>query len=1042
MTASGAISEPSVEHSVRDRARSIADTFRDMEEQSQEQPGTPSAVMEPGEDDAFSPPSPGECRAACKRGREQVDENDADSILGNTENIEGKWRRSSSRRRSRKASPVSAETFEATGRHENDSGLRDSGLREAMHKSKTDIDAHWEEYWKDEVIVPPEAVGFVIGRQGETIKSITIASGAIVSMDRSFPGPSRRFAISGRPDQVRHCRDMILSKLDEIRDRIRDNRSGSTSVGASKRLSSDSQGHVIEKDDSDESYELWLPVEKIGLIIGAGGATIRMIKEESGAIATVHNDRVDGGRKLLMIKGQRSSIERARDVIQDIMTGSTSRGYQGDNNCGPFRNLAHSMHNHHAPDERHREQYDEGDISAHACETKAVYIPSTAVGLVIGRFGLTLRDLQTKSGASIKVMSDEEAAGSSERLITISGTPDVIERAHTMLDDVIQDRFMRTEGEFTTARHDFRKKSGKLFKKQEVRRGLEEKFFPLSGEHIGLLIGKNGMTIKDIQQRSGAQIEVTGKNEAERNSEFRTVTIVGTAAEVSCAKIMIDDKLTNGRDPMTARGLSQSRNRQTIAEPSRRASERLWRHNAGDRHYDDREAGEICPLDGQNRDENDPQVANAEGARCNTGHQRSFYADNNESKAVIVKKAEHFVASTTDGPGTVVQLSETNPVQTGLSEPTLQHTSSQQHVASSSHRTPSHQQEASPSFHPCPTASFPNKHPSYSYVSCQPVQMHQPTPAISLQQATASNAPQHQGPTPIGHQYHAPTPTPPQNNVSASQLTPSAAHAPVSAAQPPPPPPPPHPHPYYYYPTPAHAPPPGHHVVLRPHAYHPYGHPQPQHSTPYGVTAPPPPPPGFPIPSPNQYPYYHHIQAPPPHQLDTQQPPPAGAVWPSTPGRQPGTEAPQSQHTQEPIAKESSGQPTKNNEHPSGLSDAKDVSPSTTVQPVVQSSHPGPTVPQQLFYQQPPYAQAVHHAGYGPPPPYYGYTYPQLSAVPGSHPSVHPVQQSPHTVGNEQKGSPAIAAVAPVVKGDKGLCENGTDESPVTSARTALNGSQ
>lgn len=78
---------------------------------------------------------------------------------------------------------------------------------------------------------------------------------------------------------------------------------------------------------------------------------------------------------------------------------------------------------------------------------------------------------------------------------------------------------------------------------QKKRQAISEETFSLSAEYIGLLIGKGGVTIKDIQYRSGANIEVTGKNESEREGDSRTVSIVGTKAQVKITKILIEERL-------------------------------------------------------------------------------------------------------------------------------------------------------------------------------------------------------------------------------------------------------------------------------------------------------------------------------------------------------------------------------------------------------------------------------------------------------------------------------------------------------------------
>lgn len=77
--------------------------------------------------------------------------------------------------------------------------------------------------------------------------------------------------------------------------------------------------------------------------------------------------------------------------------------------------------------------------------TKVVYVPSSCVGILIGRSGETIRDLQQRSGAYIKVTPDHEAVlDDPERIIYISGPPQALELAHSLVNDVINEGLNRS----------------------------------------------------------------------------------------------------------------------------------------------------------------------------------------------------------------------------------------------------------------------------------------------------------------------------------------------------------------------------------------------------------------------------------------------------------------------------------------------------------------------------------------------------------------------------------------------------------------------
>eukprot|EP00178_Gracilaria_changii_P012948 TRINITY_DN3647_c0_g1_i1.p1 TRINITY_DN3647_c0_g1~~TRINITY_DN3647_c0_g1_i1.p1 ORF type:complete len:845 (-),score=100.91 TRINITY_DN3647_c0_g1_i1:2968-5502(-) len=351
----------------------------------------------------------------------------------------------------------------------------------------------------DFIIVPAEHVGLIIGKHGDTIKAIQNASNAIVSMDRSYPSRDRKFRITGTEEAVSHCRNLIQRRLEVVRSR---------------------------GDSPLETREMWIPISKIGLVIGAGGVTIRSIKEKTGAYATVHNDQVEGDRKLLTIHGTAPQASHARQLIVEILQNAPPT---------PPRDPSLGAND----------------------DSTAMYIPRAAVGSVIGSRGTTLRLLHQRSGAIIRVASDEEAGESPERQIIISGSVAAVDRARSMIHFVIREgslrNFEESRPDVAHSRRDDGHASDGVSRMRDIRRraysqGRKEDSFILSAEHIGLLIGKNGANIREMQNRSGAIIEVTGKNESERDSSHRTVSIFGSATEVKIAKLLIEEKIGISHD--------------------------------------------------------------------------------------------------------------------------------------------------------------------------------------------------------------------------------------------------------------------------------------------------------------------------------------------------------------------------------------------------------------------------------------------------------------------------------------------------------------
>lgn len=77
--------------------------------------------------------------------------------------------------------------------------------------------------------------------------------------------------------------------------------------------------------------------------------------------------------------------------------------------------------------------------------TDTVSVPSSCVGIVIGRNGETIRDLQQRSGAHIKVTPDRDAKDdASHRITYISGTRATLDLARSLVNDIINEGITRS----------------------------------------------------------------------------------------------------------------------------------------------------------------------------------------------------------------------------------------------------------------------------------------------------------------------------------------------------------------------------------------------------------------------------------------------------------------------------------------------------------------------------------------------------------------------------------------------------------------------
>ncbi|CAB0015455.1 unnamed protein product [Nesidiocoris tenuis] len=172
-----------------------------------------------------------------------------------------------------------------------------------------------------------------------------------------------------------------------------------------------------------------------------------------------------------------------------------------------------------------------------------VMIPGAKVGLVIGKGGETIKMLQEKSGAKMVVIQDgpnQEA----EKPLRITGDPQKVEHARQLVYELLAEKEQRGGGGRGGAgggggrggfggggRGGFNNRGG----------GGDESTFVVPAAKCGVIIGRGGETIKQINQTSGAHCELDRRPNDNPNEKI--FIIRGSPQQIETAKQMIADKL-------------------------------------------------------------------------------------------------------------------------------------------------------------------------------------------------------------------------------------------------------------------------------------------------------------------------------------------------------------------------------------------------------------------------------------------------------------------------------------------------------------------
>ncbi|XP_050230973.1 uncharacterized protein LOC126679989 [Mercurialis annua] len=169
--------------------------------------------------------------------------------------------------------------------------------------------------------------------------------------------------------------------------------------------------------------------------------------------------------------------------------------------------------------------------------SKRISIPNGKVGVVIGKGGETIKQIQLQSGAKIQITKDQDADPHAlTRDVELMGTSEQISRAEELVNEVIAET--DTGGSAPSAGH------GQNTKQP----GAEQFSMVVPNDKVGLLIGKGGETIKYMQSRSGARMQIIplhlppGDPTAER-----TVYINGSTEQIEAAKELINEVISGKR---------------------------------------------------------------------------------------------------------------------------------------------------------------------------------------------------------------------------------------------------------------------------------------------------------------------------------------------------------------------------------------------------------------------------------------------------------------------------------------------------------------
>ncbi|XP_078685208.1 far upstream element-binding protein 1-like isoform X44 [Branchiostoma floridae x Branchiostoma belcheri] len=368
----------------------------------------------------------------------------------------------------------------------------------------------------EEYRVPDKMVGLIIGRGGEQITRLQAESGCKVQMAQDSGGlPERVCTLTGTPPSIEHAKRLIDGIIEKGR-----------SSGATEQ-----PGTTLP--DGSIVTEMMIPGNKVGLVIGKGGETIRSLQERAGVKMVMIQDGpyMNAPEKPLRITGDPQKTQRAKDLVMDLITdkeleGEFFGGPQGMRRGG-----------------RDFDTNDYGSARGGGGGGMDIPVPRFAVGIVIGKGGEMIKKIQNETGVRVQFKPDD--GQNPNRVCQLMGAPDRCQAAAHTIQNLVEDAQQRDQAGGGPG-------MGRGRGRGDWGRGpggpgpMRTDEFPVPNNKCGLVIGKGGESIRTINQQSGAHVELMRNPPPHCEPGMKMFSIRGSPQQIDHAKQLIHEKISGG----------------------------------------------------------------------------------------------------------------------------------------------------------------------------------------------------------------------------------------------------------------------------------------------------------------------------------------------------------------------------------------------------------------------------------------------------------------------------------------------------------------
>ena len=256
------------------------------------------------------------------------------------------------------------------------------------------------------------------------------------------------------------------------------------------------------------------------------------------------------------LEGNRDSVRNAEALVNELLNDSTKAQAEKEKQLAvvagskengastyqpkPVAQLLGLNSNHYGP----------APDATEVVEEK-IGVPNGVVGFIIGKGGESITSMQRKSGCRVQIQKEHEMeSGTTQRIITLIGaTQESVSMCRGIIEDMVKERLRLNEeqgGGRYSGGGPGNNAAGQAAQLQTaLAEGHQHVVVRAPNNDVGLIIGKGGMTIRSIQERSGANVQIPQQPDGD-NPMVRTINITHPSKEgAEFAKTLIEEVLNS-----------------------------------------------------------------------------------------------------------------------------------------------------------------------------------------------------------------------------------------------------------------------------------------------------------------------------------------------------------------------------------------------------------------------------------------------------------------------------------------------------------------